>query len=108
MGLAEIYEKIPDWCRNVIMHAVAGFVIGFNGAFVITDFKAVSWDFAIKGALIIGGYSAVKEVLAYLTTLVPVNSAPATAAPVVSPTTPPVAAPVVTPKPRQSLVSRMP
>jgi hypothetical protein len=63
--------EIPNWLKNLLAHGLAGFVIGFNAAFVLSDFKDVNWEMALKGALIMGGYNAIKAILAHLSGTLP-------------------------------------
>lgn len=59
--------EIPEWLKNVAMHAVSGFLIGFCSAFVANPSPSIpDLGNAIYGAAVIGLYGAVKEVAAYV------------------------------------------
>jgi len=56
---------------NIAMHAVSGFLLGFSAAFVATPSTSLpDLGSAIYGAAVLGLYSCIKEVAAYIQTLV--------------------------------------
>jgi hypothetical protein len=76
--------KIPEWAKNIAMHAVSGFVLGFGSTFVAQPGSWSEFSNAFYGAAVIGLYGAFKEVLAYIPTLLPkpvTNAGAPTAAP---------------------------
>lgn len=59
-----------EWAKNIAMHAVSGFLIGFSAAFVANPSPSLpDLTSAIYGASVIGLYGAIKEVAAYIQTL---------------------------------------
>jgi hypothetical protein len=60
---------IPDWLKNVCMYGVSGFAIGFLQGFIATQGQVIDLYTALLGAATLGLYSAAKEVLAYLESL---------------------------------------
>jgi len=59
-----------EWAKNIAMHAVSGFLIGFSAAFVANPSPSLpDLTNAIYGASVIGLYGAIKEVAAYIQTL---------------------------------------
>ena len=66
---------LPEWLVNIGMHAVSGFLIGFSAAFVANPSPSLpDLTNAIYGASVIGLYSCIKEVAAYVQTLVGGNT----------------------------------
>lgn len=86
--------EVPDWAKNIAMHAVSGFLLGFSATWVSNPVGIDDLQPAIYGAAVVGLYSAFKEVLAYAQTLLPkpVNTK---------------AGPVAAAKPGKKLVERM-
>lgn len=63
--------EIPEWMLNIGMHAVSGFLVGFSATFVANPAPELpDLGTAIYGAAVIGLYGAVKEVAAYVESLV--------------------------------------
>ena len=61
----------PNWLQNIVVHAVSGFIFGFSMAFVAKPEVTTLPDLntAILLSLTAGGYGAIKEVFAYVETL---------------------------------------
>jgi len=59
-----------EWAKNIAMHAVSGFLIGFSAAFVANPTPSLpELRTAVYAACVIGLYGAIKEVAAYVQTL---------------------------------------
>jgi len=90
-GFLMEFPKLPEWAVNVFMHAASGFFLGFSATFVANPAGSADLSNALYGACVIGMYGAIKEVVAYIETIVPqpvvTNAEEAKAvAPVVKPT----------------------
>lgn len=67
MGEKGDMMEVPEWAKNVAMHAVSGFLLGFCSAFVANPSPAIpELGNAIYGAAVIGLYGALKEVSQYV------------------------------------------
>lgn len=57
--------------KNVAMHTISGFLLGFSAAFVTTPtvMSMPELQSAIYGACVIGLYGAFKEVASYIETI---------------------------------------
>lgn len=73
-GNAMEFPKIPEPVKNVAMHAVSGFLLGFSATFVVAPGSWAELSTAIYGASVIGFYGAIKEVAAYVSTLTNKNT----------------------------------
>ena len=61
--------EIPEPVKNVVMHAVSGFLLGFSATFVVAPDNWAELSTAIYGACVVGFYGALKEVASYIETL---------------------------------------
>jgi len=61
--------EIPEPVKNIFMHAVSGFCLGFGATFVAAPQNWADFSTAIYAASVIGFYGAIKEVASYIQTL---------------------------------------
>jgi hypothetical protein len=66
--------EIPEAIKNVAMHAVSGFLLGFSATFVVAPQNWAELSTAIYAAAVVGFYGALKEVMAYALTIANKNT----------------------------------